>query len=133
LEFRGTATRYARREVLRLLKALELKARSRTRVLLSGIKRELDSMSDAQLEEWVSTTQGLSPELAAALGVTTKRPAPPASAGGEPGVMEGVALETLHRVQLLPGLELLLSASASPAVQRVAQRLYAEYVGSPPG
>ncbi|MEY2929265.1 MAG: hypothetical protein RL033_14 [Pseudomonadota bacterium] len=48
LELRGTATRYQRREMLRLLVSLQLKAE--TQFTLSEIKLQLDSMAEAELE-----------------------------------------------------------------------------------
>jgi hypothetical protein len=49
LEFRGTATRYARRELLRLLKLLEPKGQTRGSVVLTKLKRKLDTISDRDL------------------------------------------------------------------------------------
>src|SRR5262245_15801063 len=53
LEFRGTATRYARRELLRLLRMLRMKGAGRFR--LSEVKRKLDALSDPDLEAWIAT------------------------------------------------------------------------------
>jgi DNA-binding transcriptional MerR regulator len=147
LALRGTATRYSRRELLRLLKMLQLKSESVGRVTLSALKRALDAHSNAELEAWV-LTQRLSPELARALnseakvappgtGTFSASPALPAdkekdATDAKTAALERLAVETWHRIPLLPGLELMLSATASAAVQGVALRLYSDVMGPRP-
>jgi DNA-binding transcriptional MerR regulator len=133
LEFRGTATRYPRRELLRLLKFLQLKAESRRKLILSKVKRQLDALGEPELEASLSS-QRLSPELAAALALGSRAPvaverSSPFQARTEPSSPE-TTVETWRRIQLLPGLELMVSSKASPAARNVAERLHAEYVGS---
>jgi hypothetical protein len=130
IEFRGTVTRYPRRELLRLLKMLELKSQCRGRVVLAKLMRQVDAISDPALEAWAAR-QRLSPELGRALGIVAKATAPVAPGAVASGVLERVASETWRRIPLLPGLELMLSSDASLAVRGVAQRLYADVVGLP--
>jgi hypothetical protein len=129
-EFRGTITRYPRRELLRLLKMLELKSQSRGKVVLAKLMRQVDAISDPGLEAWVAR-QRLSPELARALGIVAKVAPPVAPDAVASGVIERVAPETWRRIPLLPGLELMLRTDASLAVRHIAQRLYADVVGLP--
>ncbi|MGC4089644.1 MAG: hypothetical protein QM756_17500 [Polyangiaceae bacterium] len=131
IEFRGTATRYARRDFLRLLRLLRMHTTAH-KLRLSEIKQKLDALSDAELEAWV-ITQPLGPRTAAALGVVPQTAAFPAtaSAPGASGI-QGVAAETWQRFRLLPGLELSLSNDASAAVRGIAQRIYDDYVASAP-
>jgi DNA-binding transcriptional MerR regulator len=160
LEFRGTATRYPRRELLRLLGILRM--RSETRASLAEISQKLDTLADPELEGWLLAGP-LPPEAAAALGIPGRpaadRPrfdpadgsfdvnasragaaASPAAGNSAPGTFEAGTsapvsrhergpVETWQRVCLLPGLELLVRADASPAVKRAAQSIYDDYVG----
>lgn len=125
LEFRGTATRYSRRELLRVLGIIRIQAE--TRASLSDIKRRLDELSTRELEDWLRT-QPLPPTVTEALGIQ----------GPGPTVRSSEALPTMantamwQRITLLPGLELLVAAAASPAVQRAARSIYADYVGEAP-
>lgn len=128
IEFRGTATRYPRRELLRLLKLFELRGQVRGKVVLAKLRRQLDTISDPDLEAW-ACTQPLSPELARALGIEQKLAAPKSGAADALG---RIALETWQRIPLLPGLDLMLRADASVAVRGIAERLYADVVGTPP-
>jgi hypothetical protein len=129
LEFRGTATRYPRRELLRLLKMLDLKSKARGRVVLATLKRQLDAISDPDLEAW-ACSQPLSAELSVALGIEPKTAAV-TQAAIENGMLARAGLETWQRIPLLPGLELMLRADASVAVRGIAERLYADVVGLP--
>ena len=61
LERRGTSTRYARRELLRLL-AVQ-RARIETKLTLAAIKRKLDAFAEEDLEAWLR--KGPLPPLAA--------------------------------------------------------------------
>ena len=127
LEFRGTATRYPRRALLRLLATLRLRAESRFG--LAEIKRRLDALGDNELEAWLQSGP-LPPTAAAALGVGA---AAPAAVSGNAVATQPTALRasstTWQRIVLLPGLELMIDAQASPVVRRAAQSICAEYVG----
>lgn len=69
------------------------------------------------------------PEVAAELGISllTKPAEPPP---GDARIMLSMDCADAHwqRTELLPGLELLLSVNASPAVKRAAQRIIDEHV-----
>jgi DNA-binding transcriptional MerR regulator len=131
-EFRGTATRYQRSELLRLFAILSL--RSETKLSLSQIRAQLDAASDPQLEAWL-LTRPLPPTVAALLGkgapdaTTAQRMtgATSASAASE-GALEHSLVETWQRLRLAPGLELLLRSDASPEVRGAAQRICADYL-----
>jgi len=131
VEFRGTATRYGRREFLRLLRLLRLHTTGH-KLRLSALKRQLDAFSDQELEAWVAT-QRLGPRAAAALGIVWQDPdrqLPTAAAADTP--IQSAAVERWQRIRLLPGLELSVSVDASPAIQRIAQRIYDEFIGTAP-
>jgi DNA-binding transcriptional MerR regulator len=124
-ERRGTITRYPRSEVIRLLGALRLKAQ--TKATWSEIKQQLDTFSAADFERWLAEP-GLAPAVAVELGV-----APLTSAlNPNPDAPNGSAAEgeagSWQRTELLPGLELFLSPSASTAVNRAAQRIIEEHI-----
>ncbi len=124
-EFRGTATRYPRSYLLRLLGIRLLKADGLSS--LGAIHKQLQAMGDREIERFVMSRQ-LSPKVAAALGQaptaagpseTTARPRPTAPTSSH-------RAETWQRLQLMPGLELLLRADATSHVQLVAAHLQAE-------
>jgi DNA-binding transcriptional MerR regulator len=123
-ERRGTITRYPRSEVIRLLGALRLKAQ--TKATWSEIKRQLDTFSAADFERWLAEP-GLAPAVAVELGVapltSALTPNPDAPNGS---AAEGAA-GSWQRTELLPGLELFLSPSASTAVKHAAQRIIEEH------
>jgi DNA-binding transcriptional MerR regulator len=126
LEFRGTATRYPRRALLRLLAIVRLRAESGRKLV--EIKRWLDALGDKELETWLQT--GPVPPLAAgALGMSaaTAVEGSDARAAARERAASG---STWRRIALLPGLELMVSTEASPAVRRAAQDICEEYVGS---
>jgi DNA-binding transcriptional MerR regulator len=131
-EFRGTATRYQRRELMRLLGVVRLRAD--TRAKLADIKRRLDVLGERELEAWLRT-QPLPLTAAAALGLSaasTNAPrAATQAAGASTPSIAGFARQasTWRRVCLLPGLELAIAADASPAVVRAAQQICEAYVG----
>lgn len=127
IEFRGTATRYARRDFLRLLRLLRMHTTAH-KLRLSEVKQKLDALSDAELEAWV-ITQPLGPRTAAALGVVPQVAAASVSIGAS--AIQGIGAESWQRFRLLPGLELSVSAEASAAVRTIAQKIYDEYVASP--
>ena len=140
LEIRGTATRYQRNELLRLL-AIPL-IRTEKTWKLDALKRELERLGEAEIERLVLANP-LSPAAAAALGAnpsnlsTTREPLAnlPLNAVRDrsnaievfPGLADTV--EIWHHVELLPGLNLLVSSAASPAVTRVARRICTEFLG----
>lgn len=138
--FRGPATRYGRVHLLRLLGIRRLKQEGVR--ALSELKRRLEAAGEAQLLAAVAARPP-SAAVAAALGL----PVPPGAEGsptvagakrelapsesaaalsesGMPGAPSG---ESWLRLQLLPGLELSLSESASPAARQLALRLQAEW------
>lgn len=127
MEFRGTATRYPRRELLRVLGFVRLRAE--TGAKLAVIKRKLDMLGERELEEWLST-QPVPAEAAAALGMSLNANAP-GDASPAPSASSRSAASTWQRVCLLPGLELMIAAQATPAVLRAADRICKEYIGSP--
>ncbi len=135
-EIRGTATRYARSELLRLL-AIPLVRNDKTRTL-DALKHELDRLGSSELERLVLGS-ALSPAVAAALGVN--QPNPSSVAPGAPenqswplardtsGSLAGVpdSVELWHHVPLLPGLVLLLSSRANVAVRYAAKKIYDDF------
>jgi DNA-binding transcriptional MerR regulator len=133
-EFRGTSTRYQRRELLRLLGVLRMQ--SAARLSLAEIKRKLQLLSEPELEAWL-VSQPLPPTAAAALGlslsdaVAVRSPDDPTHAGSVSAAGSlGQGGSTWQRIQLLPGLELMLCADASPAVRRAARSICDEYLGA---
>ena len=112
--------------MIRLFGALRLKAQ--TKAAWSAIKRQLDGISAADLERWLAES-GLAPGVAVELGVAplTSALTPNPDAPNGPAI-EGAA-NAWQRTELLPGLELCLSPSASAAVQRAAQRIIDEHIG----
>lgn len=122
LEVRGTATRYPRRALLRLFATLRL--RSESRFGLAEIKRRLDALGDNELAAWLRSGP-LPPAAAAAIGLEPPAPA----AVSDNALPPRVNRTTWQRIALLPGLELMVDAQASPAVRRAAQSICAEYVG----
>lgn len=138
-EFRGTLTRYPRRQVLRLVAALQLKAQ--TRATWQNIKRKLDTASEPDLERWLAQ-QVLEPAVADALGMKLVTPSVAANAAGARSNLElivsasseGGEIERFgadgERVVILPGLELSLSATATPSVRTAALRMLATLAAS---
>lgn len=127
IEFRGTATRYSRRQLLLLLGML--RARKDSKLTLAQIKTQLEARGDSELEAWLRTGP-LPPAAAAALGIvqsaeTATSPNPETETGLDRWKPQ---LETWQRVELLPGLELLLGPSASPAAVRAAQAICREHL-----
>ena len=128
-EFRGTATRYQRREVLRLLAIM--RARKETKLTLDEIKRRLDAPPESELEAWLRTGPLPAP-ASAALGIVPE-PAP-RDVDADVDPVRGLErwqpqFDTWQRIRLLPGLELMLGPNASPAALRAAQKIGSEYLG----
>lgn len=122
-EFRGTLTRYQRRELLRLVAIRRLKAEQD--LTLDEIRRKFEELGEASLEEWIRSGP-LSPTVAAALGIELP-PVVPVTAGTV-GAFASSAIEHWQRITLLPGLELMLRSDAKPAAVSAAQRICEEYV-----
>jgi len=135
IERRGTATRYPRRALLRLLALLRMRAT--TRWTLAKIKSELDSLGDSELESWLLKSGALSAAAAAALGIASESANANAGAPRLPspwefavaGTQVSTRVDTWHHVELLPGLVLKVSSNASPAVRNAARKICDEFVG----
>ena len=126
LELRGTSTRYARRELVRLLAVL--RARKETKLTLAAIKKKLDEFPEDELEAWLRAGP-LLPLAATALGVAPP-PAREAEPNAEPSLERwGAQVQTLQRIELLPGLALLLDPNPSPAVASAARAICTQYLG----
>ena len=123
-EFRGTATRYGREHLLRLLGIERLKREGMKR--LASIKQHLDAAGEAQLLAAVAARPP-SAMVAAALGITTPSASSDGSASTGQTSTAGAGNtsrgELWRRLSLLPGLELLLAEDASPAVRQIAQQI----------
>ncbi len=128
IERRGTATRYARRELLRLLATM--RARKETKLTLAVIKKKMDAFGDQDLESWLRGGP-VPPLAAAALGFPSEAEAQAAAETARRDAATGwlERLESWRRVEVLPGLELLLGPNASPAALRAAQEIWAKYAG----
>lgn len=126
IELRGTSTRYARRELMRLLAVL--RARKETKLTLAAIKKKLDAFPDTELEAWLRKSP--LPSLAAtALGI----PAEPRRAEEPPPerALErwSAQVHTCQSVELLPGLTLMLGPNPSRAATSAARAICAQYLG----
>jgi DNA-binding transcriptional MerR regulator len=150
--FRGTATRYPRAHLLRLLAIRHLKLDGYFD--LKAIRRKLDTWGPVELEAWV-LQRGARPKVINALRAAGTRPAPAPSAASAPptlapALVPGARLpgtqlpesqpqlnasslvhtEDWQRLVFLPGLELQVQRSAGPAVQRMAERLCAAFTAA---
>ncbi len=119
--FRGTATRYTRDHLLALLAIRRL--RQEEGLGLREIKRRLATISPSAL--WSFVTAGIGPgPVATALGVTSSpRSAIDASALVHAASASRDASESWERLELLPGLELIVKAEASPLARQFAKRM----------
>lgn len=141
LEIRGTATRYQRSELLRLLAIPHLRTEKTWK--LEVLKRELERLGEAELERIV-VANPLSAAAAAALGVnppnllsTTRTQVgnvPWTATRDSSNSIEtfsgpAATVEIWHHLALLPGLKLLVSSKASSAVRSVAKKICAEFLG----
>lgn len=125
IERRGTATRYERRELLRLLGLTRLKHEGKS--TLAEKKRKLESMGDERMETWLRSGP-VPAAAAAALGFNTST----TSTATKDTIELGQAgAELWQRIALLPGLELMLRTDAKAAVRIVAQQILDEYVVTP--
>jgi|GEM_PF-1113316 len=145
IELRGTATRYDRRNFLRLLGLMRLKTEEDSK--LTEKLRRLAAMTNQQLEHWLCS--GPLPEAAAAAlglqpvagrqavtqsvdplpGLDAGSPAGPTSATPAGGAFERgrVPIEHWHRIALLPGLELMLRVDANEATHFAAREIREQY------
>ncbi len=131
LERRGTATRYSRAAVVRLLALptmqFELKAS------LAEIKKRMEALGEEGLEAWVRA-RPLTEAAATALGIDASNSVNAAARGAAhaPDLVRAPAAtssaETLYRVRLLPGLDLVLSANAGAIARAAAERIQREFL-----
>jgi DNA-binding transcriptional MerR regulator len=156
IERRGTATRYARGQLVRLMAIKRLRAE--LDLTLADIKREMDAKGERELEAWILTGPLPSTVLAAlghapagadvatdteaaatlhgvlgasSVGAPAGWPSSVFNAQGAPtGSASSSAPAAWYHLQLLPGLVLQVSATASPAVRSAAKRICDEYVGA---
>jgi DNA-binding transcriptional MerR regulator len=127
--FYGTATRYQRPVLVRLLSILRMQRAEH--LSLDAIKRRLAHMSAEEIEAYAIEELTSGP-AATALGVA--RPPPTAAATlGEPEEPPRYASVRWDIVQLLPGLSLFVHSDASPLVKKLAQQIYDHCVGATPG
>ncbi|HMA93881.1 MAG TPA: MerR family transcriptional regulator, partial [Polyangiaceae bacterium] len=127
LQFRGTATRYPRRELLTLLGLRQLEANRDS--TLTERKRRLDKLTEPELENLIDSGS-ITEQARAALSLESAglHPLDDKSLRNDPAhELGGDTIETWQRISLLPGLELMLRADAKPVVQAVAQRICSEY------
>ena len=126
IERRGTATRYERREFMRLLGFLRLKGDDS--LTLAKKKERFDAWNDEEMERWLRAGP-LPPKAAQALGMESA-PLASAAVSQVPSVQivgDSTGIEQWQRLTLLPGLELMLNADAKGATRIVAQRIIDEY------
>jgi DNA-binding transcriptional MerR regulator len=126
LERRGTSTRYGRRELLRLLAVL--RARKETKLTLAAIKQKLDAFPDGELEAWLREGP-LPPLAAAALGIAPETAPAAAPTAERPLERWSAQMQTWQRIELLPGLTLMLGPDPSPAATNAAGAICAQYLG----
>lgn len=130
IERRGTATRYERGELLRLLGLTRLKHEGKS--TLAQKKRKLESMGDDQMEAWLRSGP-VPPRAAAALGFntpTTPNATPTTSNNGATELGQ-TGVEHWQRIALLPGLELMLRADAKVPARTAAQQILDAFVVTP--
>jgi DNA-binding transcriptional MerR regulator len=114
--FKGSATRYQRRQLLWLCAIRQL--RQTEKLELKAIRTRLNALSAPELEAFVAK-QRTGGELAAALGVHP--PAPAIAAISAPS--SGARTPRWSRIELALGLELHLREDASASVLELAERL----------
>jgi len=140
IEIRGTVTRYGRRCLLRVLGILRLKGEEDSTI--AEKKRKLDAMGQEQLERWLCS--GSLPHAAAvALGFDSVRAAPPPLGLAAPAVesrsatahsavltptppareYKRAAAECWERIELLPGLDLVVRADAREPARLIARQI----------
>ena len=143
IEIRGTATRYGRHSLLRLLGVMRLKVEEDSTI--AEKKRKLDAMGEVQLERWLCSGS-LPHAVATAIGieavVVAQPPLPIAATGLESSAslhstmlttrqaaraLESAAAERWERIPLLPGLDLIVRADAREPARLVAQQIREVY------
>jgi DNA-binding transcriptional MerR regulator len=118
-KFYGTATRYKRDHLLRLLAIRRLRAEDMS---LAEIKRRLATLSSIELERLA--TDELPPGPTADALMTSPTIAAAVAAPIAPETLLTLdPIESWQRIALLPGLELLVKADASPSVRHVAKQM----------
>ena len=143
IEIRGTVTRYGRRCLLRVLGIMRLKGEEDSTI--AEKKRKLDAMGQAQLERWLCS--GSLPHAAAvALGFDSVLAAPPLLALAAPAVESSATAhsavltptpparecartgaECWERIELLPGLDLVVRADAREPARLIARQICEVY------
>jgi DNA-binding transcriptional MerR regulator len=127
-DFYGTATRYQRPALLRLLSIQRMQHEDH--LSLDGIKRRLAHLSADEIEAHALEKLTSGP-AATALGIA--RPPPSIDRTlGEPEAPPRYASVRWDVVQLLPGLSLFVQSDASPLVKKLAQQIYDHCVGAAP-
>lgn len=147
LERRGTATRYPRSQLVRVMAIKRMRAEEGLN--LDEIKRRMDAMGERELEAWIAAGP-LPSAVLQALGLATGQagtnaagaassngggtlPWPGSAVAGQERAAAGnTAVAAWYHVQLLPGLVLQFSATASPAVKSAAKRICDEYLPTRP-
>ncbi len=124
--FRGTATRYDRKALLRLLAIQRMQRHEH--LPLAAIKKRLAHFSDAELETY-ATERLTSGPVATALGVVRPPPAVAVTLGEPESPPKYVSYKWEH-IQLLPGLWLFVVADAPPLLRRLAGQIYEHCVGA---
>ena len=143
IEIRGTATRYGRRCLLRVLGILRLKSEEDSTI--AEKKRKLDAMGPEQLERWLcsgslphaaAVALGLDSVLAAPPPLALDAPASESSATAHSAVLtptpparecERAAAECWERIELLPGLDLVVRADAREPARLIARQICEVY------
>ncbi len=130
IERRGTATRYERRELLRLLGLTRLKYEGKS--TLAEKKRKLEAMGDEKMEAWLRSGP-LPLPLAAANALGFDAATTNETSAATPGPLDHkmASIEQWQRIALLPGLELMLRSDARAPARLAAQRIIDEYVVVP--
>jgi DNA-binding transcriptional MerR regulator len=126
-EFRGTSTRYEREHLVRLMGIRLCKLDGLRQ--LKAIKQKLEILGSREIEAWIASRE-LPPQARAALGLAAPAPQAPAepwAAEASPG--DRAFGETWTRLELLPGLELSVQASASALAHKAARHLAGELKG----
>jgi DNA-binding transcriptional MerR regulator len=122
VKFYGTATRYPRGHLLRLLVIRFLKLNGVRK--LDDARRNLDAMTEAEMQRWLLKFP-LAPAVVAALGLS---PSSTHDTGAQATSTTSSLATTLpneawRKVVLMPGLELQLKIDAGPLTVNLANRL----------
>jgi DNA-binding transcriptional MerR regulator len=113
-DFHSRRTRYSRDHVVRLF---AIAAMQKEGLDLKAIRARLTKLASADLERYLPSP---SPQPTATGALPSPSPSPSASEATR-----------WDRVTLLPGIELHVHADASPAVRRVAQEIFDQWVVGP--